>query len=52
MIIWALEENSNHLFYQSLGGQIVASKHISIYGKVLKEIGYGWDNINDLLIHL
>ena len=52
MIIWALEENSNHLFYQSLGGQIVASKNISINGKVLKEIGYGWDSIHDLLIHL
>ena len=52
IIIWALEENSNRFFYESLGGQAVASKTISIKGKVLKEIGYGWDSIHDLLIHV
>ena len=52
IIIWALEQNANRTFYESLGGQLVASKTISIYGKELMEVGYGWNNIKDLLIHL
>lgn len=52
IIIWALEENSNRAFYKSLGGQLVASKSISICGKVLNEVGYGWNTIHDLFIEL
>ena len=52
MIIWALEKNSNRSFYQSLGGHVVASKPISIYGRRLVEVGYGWESINDLLNQL
>lgn len=52
LLIWALEENVNRRFYESLGGQLVASKPISICGKKLLEVGYVWDNINDLLTQL
>ena len=49
IIIWALKENANRLFYESLGGQIVATKNISICGKELLEVGYGWSSIRDLI---
>lgn len=52
IIIWALEENSNRTFYESLGGQLAASKPISIYGKELIQVGYVWNNIYDLLKQL
>lgn len=52
IIIWALEENSKRSFYESLGGQLVASKPITICGKELLQVGYGWNTIHDLLINL
>jgi L-amino acid N-acyltransferase YncA len=52
MLIWALEKNVNRRFYESLGGQLVASKSISIFGKELREVGYAWGNMNDLLTQL
>lgn len=51
IIIWALEKNTNRFFYESLGGQIVATKSVSICGKELKEVGYGWNSISDLIRH-
>lgn len=52
IIIWALKENPHRFFYESLGGQIVAKKRISICGKELLEVGYGWNSIRDLTSHL
>lgn len=52
IIIWALAENENRLFYESLGGQIVSSKSISIYKKELTAVGYGWNRLVELVNRL
>jgi len=49
VVIWALEENVNRAFYTSMGGKLIASKTISIYGKELIQVAYAWENIHDLM---
>ncbi|MBN2858583.1 MAG: GNAT family N-acetyltransferase [Candidatus Delongbacteria bacterium] len=47
MIIWVLEQNDSRLFYEKLGGKIVAEKTMN-FGKDLKVVGYGWENLNKI----
>lgn len=49
IIIWALQDNPYRAFYQSLGGIQVSSKEITVSGKALTEVAYGWHDIYDLL---
>ncbi|WP_456275243.1 N-acetyltransferase family protein [Bacillus sp. AK128] len=48
MIIWVLEDNPSTLFYQALGGQIIDKMNIEMDGKILKEIAFGWKQIDFL----
>ena len=48
MLIWVLADNPYRRFYESLGGKIVREKTQEIGGKLLAEVGYGWDEINSL----
>jgi GNAT superfamily N-acetyltransferase len=48
ILIWALEENKSCSFYEKTGGKIVKRRNIKIGGKELKEVGYGWNNLNEL----
>ncbi len=43
MLIWVLADNPARNFYAALGGQPVREKTVTIGGKALREIGYGWD---------
>ncbi|MBI5652555.1 MAG: GNAT family N-acetyltransferase, partial [Chloroflexi bacterium] len=36
-------------FYAALAGKPVREKMVTIGGKALREIGYGWDDITPLL---
>lgn len=45
MIVWVLEENPAKVFYEKLGGVPVDEKMIKMGRKQLKEIAYGWDDI-------
>lgn len=45
MIIWVLKENSACEFYERLGGVCVDEKMTKSGGKQLKEIAYGWNDI-------
>lgn len=49
MLVWVLAQNPFKRFYESLGGEQASTKDIVIGGKTLKELGYGWKNL-DLLI--
>lgn len=45
MLVWVLEENPYRQFYTELGGRAVAERQLQIGGTVLREIGYGWDDL-------
>lgn len=45
MLVWVLQENKYSIFYKSMGGKIVSSRTVSIGGKDLKELAYGWDDL-------
>ncbi|NDI36258.1 GNAT family N-acetyltransferase [Chengkuizengella sediminis] len=49
MLIWVLKENKSRYFYEKLGGRVVGEKPIAISGKVLDEIGYGFEDIHKVL---
>ena len=50
MLIWVLAKNPACGFYAALGGKAIREKIVSIGGKELREIGYGWDNLASLLV--
>jgi ribosomal protein S18 acetylase RimI-like enzyme len=50
MLIWVFAENPYRRFYKSLGGIIVREKTIEIGGKMISEVGYGWEKIQPLVI--
>ena len=49
ILIWMLDGNSARGFYEHLGGMEVSSKSVEIAGAVLKEVAFGWLNIEMLI---
>lgn len=49
MLVWALGDNPARRFYERLGGQLSRERTISIGGKDLREVGYGWHDLVELL---
>jgi GNAT superfamily N-acetyltransferase len=47
--VWVLAENPSRAFYEALGGRAVAEKPVEIGGVPLREIAYGWADVNELL---
>ena len=45
MIVWVFEENNSRLFYESLGAKKLDTIEITISGKKLNELVYGWEDI-------
>lgn len=45
MLIWVIAENPYRRFYESLGGKVVRQKEQEIGGKLIAEVGYGWQDI-------
>ncbi|MCE2527578.1 MAG: GNAT family N-acetyltransferase [Actinomycetia bacterium] len=46
MLVWVLEDNHGaRRFYESLGGEELASKTIAVGGTDLVEVSYGWKDI-------
>ncbi|MGG0792214.1 MULTISPECIES: GNAT family N-acetyltransferase [Bacillaceae] len=52
LIIWALKDNPSCDFYNTLGGQVIAEKTVKMAGIELIEVGFGWEDIQDILLHL
>jgi L-amino acid N-acyltransferase YncA len=48
MLVWVLAENQSRYFYEALGGKYVRESVITIAGKELVEIAYGWSDLKDL----
>ncbi len=49
MLIWALAENiTGCAFYERLGGRPVRRRTITIGGKELPEVGYGYEDTRPL----
>jgi len=44
-MLWVLEDNPAHRFYERMGGVVVGEKVETIGGKKLKELAYGWMHI-------
>jgi len=49
LIIWALAANPNRGFYVALGGVAAYEQTITIGEAALREIGFGWPDINALI---
>ncbi|MCU1312386.1 MAG: acetyltransferase, family [Acidobacteriaceae bacterium] len=47
--VWVLEDNPSRLFYERLGGSLVAKQTITIGGDELIEVAYGWNSLGDLV---
>ena len=45
---WVLEENPSRRFYESLGGTEFKCQTITIGGRDVMEVAYGWDDISPL----
>ena len=45
MLLWVLAENPSRGFYEALGGAEVRQQTITIGGRELVEIAYGWRDI-------
>jgi GNAT superfamily N-acetyltransferase len=48
MLVWVLAENDSRYFYEALGGIYIRESTITIAGKELKEVAYGWSDIRKL----
>ncbi|MAS35881.1 MAG: GNAT family N-acetyltransferase [Anaerolineaceae bacterium] len=50
MLVWVLQDNHPaRRFYEALGGSLVAERDITIGDAMLKEVSYGWRDIQSLL---
>lgn len=46
IVIWALEENPSRFFYEAMGGRLIAERQHPMWGKAMREIGYGWRSLD------
>jgi L-amino acid N-acyltransferase YncA len=46
IVIWALAENPSRFFYEAMGGQLVAERQHPLWGRTMREIGYGWPSLD------
>ena len=49
MLVWVLAQNPACGFYEALGGQVITEKSVTMGGKALIEVAYGWENISQLI---
>jgi ribosomal protein S18 acetylase RimI-like enzyme len=48
MLVWVIAESPYRRFYESLGGKLVKEKIKEIGGRLVTEVGYGWEKIDKL----
>jgi L-amino acid N-acyltransferase YncA len=46
MVIWALGDNPSRFFYEAMGGRLIAEREHALWGKTMREIGYGWRSLD------
>jgi ribosomal protein S18 acetylase RimI-like enzyme len=47
-MLWVLADNNSRLFYEHLGGQVIAQKTVPVGGADLLEIAYGWQDLRTI----
>jgi ribosomal protein S18 acetylase RimI-like enzyme len=52
MLIWVLADNRYKRFYESIGGTQVKTREVTVGGKTLPELGYGWRDLGALIARL
>jgi ribosomal protein S18 acetylase RimI-like enzyme len=50
LLIWVMAENPYRAFYESLGGSLVREKSVQVGGKMILDVGYGWEEIHRLMM--
>ncbi len=48
MLTWVLAESPSRSLYEAAGGKLLGGQNIGIGGVTLKEVAYGWDDIQSL----
>ena len=48
-LIWVLALNPSRFFYEVMGGKRVGEREEKLWGTVLNEIGYGWEDLTKAL---
>ncbi len=48
-MVWVLADNPSRFFYEAIGGKRVAERTERLWGKVLRESGYGWPDVRHVL---
>jgi GNAT superfamily N-acetyltransferase len=49
LLVWVLEKNRFRAFYEALGGQPLGQKQVSVGGRELVEVAYGWRDVPVLI---
>lgn len=44
-LIWVLKSNPSRFFYEAMGGRYVADRDERLWGTVVTEAGYGWEEL-------
>lgn len=44
-LVWVLAANPARFFYESLGGRFIAVREEKLWGTVLPQMAYGWDDL-------
>ena len=52
MLTWVLADNRYKRFYESIGGTQVRTRELAVGGKTLLELGYGWRDLDALIVGL
>jgi len=46
IVIWALADNPSRFFYEAMGGRLIAERQHPLWGRSMREIGYGWRSLD------
>ena len=49
LLVWVLDQNPARFFYETLAGKLVVSRYGQVGGKKIRELGYGWKNIGQVI---
>ena len=44
-LVWVLADNPARFFYEARGGRLVGTRDEPLWGTVLREMAYGWDDL-------
>jgi GNAT superfamily N-acetyltransferase len=48
VLVWVLSANPSRAFFEHLGGRLLRSQPITIFGAELEEVAYGWPDSTDI----